>query len=496
MSVDRADSKGLLLLILLVAGLLLRFPQFGNPVAHIDDQFYLLVGERMTQGAIPYVDIWDRKPIGLFLIYEGIARLGGTGVIQYQLVATLFAVATAYLVARISRPVTSARGALFAGLAYLIYLGTRGGMTGQSPIFYNLPVVAAAGILMRIWVRPVFDRRSILLATFAMLMLGVAIQIKYTVIFEGAFFGVLLLVKGWNGLKHRALIVPLALLWVVIALLPTALAWAWYASRGYGELFVFANFQSIFLRHGDLVSKSLSRLLRTAFYLGPLMFAGLASIRMSATPEQARQKQFIYGWLSAALTGYLVFGTYYNHYALPLIPPLAIAAAPFLGARKGWTIRRGDRSLFLSGPILVLILGVVGTLIFLIKDWRTFGDGAQIAPLVNAMKTHRTGCPYVFDDDVLLYHLSDSCIPTRWPFADHLGSAREDSSIGVDPLSEVQRIMTAKPQLVVAGAQPEDGYNPRTWTYLHDQLAKDYRLIRKDQVGEREINLYQRIPGR
>ncbi len=46
----------------LAVALLIRGPTFGYPLLHIDEQFYLLVGDRMLHGALPYVDIWDRKP--------------------------------------------------------------------------------------------------------------------------------------------------------------------------------------------------------------------------------------------------------------------------------------------------------------------------------------------------------------------------------------------------------------------------------------------------
>ena len=56
------------LLILAAFALVTRGWIFGNPVVNMDEQFYLFVGERMWQGGLPYVDIWDRKPVGLFLI--------------------------------------------------------------------------------------------------------------------------------------------------------------------------------------------------------------------------------------------------------------------------------------------------------------------------------------------------------------------------------------------------------------------------------------------
>ena len=56
----------------------------------------------MLHGLLPYVDVWDRKPVGLVLVYAAIRLLGGEGIWQYQLAATLFAGATAFVVSRIA----------------------------------------------------------------------------------------------------------------------------------------------------------------------------------------------------------------------------------------------------------------------------------------------------------------------------------------------------------------------------------------------------------
>jgi len=67
----------------------LRWSYFGHPAADYDEQIYQLIGEKMLQGALPYVDIWDRKPVGLFLLYAGMRALGGDGVLAYQLVVVV-----------------------------------------------------------------------------------------------------------------------------------------------------------------------------------------------------------------------------------------------------------------------------------------------------------------------------------------------------------------------------------------------------------------------
>ncbi len=51
-------------LALLAFAVLTRMRDFGNPVAHVDEQYYLLVGDRILHGARLYIDLWDRKPPG------------------------------------------------------------------------------------------------------------------------------------------------------------------------------------------------------------------------------------------------------------------------------------------------------------------------------------------------------------------------------------------------------------------------------------------------
>lgn len=49
-------------------------------------------------GALPHVDVWDRKPIGLFLTYAALHPLSGGGLIGIQLVGTLSTVGTVFVI--------------------------------------------------------------------------------------------------------------------------------------------------------------------------------------------------------------------------------------------------------------------------------------------------------------------------------------------------------------------------------------------------------------
>ena len=66
--------------------------------------------------AVPYLDLWDLKPVGRFLLYAAMRPLGGNGILACQLVACGFAAATALLVAKAARVVgANERGAPAAG---------------------------------------------------------------------------------------------------------------------------------------------------------------------------------------------------------------------------------------------------------------------------------------------------------------------------------------------------------------------------------------------
>ena len=56
-----APLQALILFGLLVFTLIVRARTFDNPVLGFDEQFYLLVGDRMRQGTVPYVDIFEKR---------------------------------------------------------------------------------------------------------------------------------------------------------------------------------------------------------------------------------------------------------------------------------------------------------------------------------------------------------------------------------------------------------------------------------------------------
>ncbi|NYT42207.1 glycosyltransferase family 39 protein [Sphingomonas sp. R-74633] len=490
-----ATNPALLAALLLIVAIAARSAQFGNPVVQVDDEFYLLTGDRMLHGALPYVDIWDRKPVGLFLIYAAIRLLGGAGVLQYQLVATLFAVATGFVIARIARNLAGPHGAAAAGVVYILYLGMFGGEGGQSPVFYNLFVALAVWAMTDIARRPGFGRRAFAMGLAAMLLVGVAMQVKYTALFEGMFFGLALLWFGWQRGVGRVALAAMAGAWIAAALLPTLAAWGYYAAIGHGDAFVQANFVSILDRTSDGVGITLKRLGWIALCLAPLGIAAWLG-RGLARPVGEDVRRFLQGWAIAAIGGVLIFGTYFDHYALPLIAPLCVLAAAWFGdAEAGVVLASANVRLRIPAGVALMAL-VTGLSLLLINDnRRDRGWGPQVERMADFIRPQLRDCLYVFDGEPSLYQLTGSCLPTRWPFPSHLSLSRESQAIGTDPVAEIRRIMAAKPEFVVASTRPDPDLNPRALDYMTALLARDYVPALEVPVGSRSRIVYRRRPN-
>ncbi|UPG74698.1 hypothetical protein MVG78_19800 (plasmid) [Roseomonas gilardii subsp. gilardii] len=486
--------------ILLLFAFVIRAPVFGNPALGVDETFYLLVGDRLLHGALPFVDLWDRKPVGLFLIYAAIRLLGGEGVYQYQVVATLFAAATAGMIAAVAASFATRAGALCSGLVYLAFLGAFEGVGGQSPVFYNLFVVLAAWLTLRAGRRSPAARLT--LGCTAMLLAGVAIQTKYTAVFEGMFLGCVLLWQGWRaGIRPTVLMLHGAA-WIACGLLPTVAALAFYLLRGQGEAFLHANFLSVFERSTFGEGSSLLRLGSILLLLAPLLLAAALSryprrlIRPGSGRDAVAAQDFVTAWSLAALAGFLAFGTYYSHYALPLLVPLSAMAAPAFGTcwRTGLKLGRAAWTPRLPAALPVILFGLVASFVLVTKHIRQRGDGTEIQRIVPFIQPRLKGCLYVFDGEPVLYHLTGSCIPTRYAFPSHLSDRKEAGAIGVDQVTEIHRIFATHPGMVVTweGMQPRS--NAESLAAVEDELARHYRKVLEVPVGRHRRQIYQRLP--
>ena len=366
------------------------------------------------------------------------------------------------------------------GAAYLIWLPLLSGRAGQSPVFYDLFVALAALLSLQLPTLAAARRVGAVVANGAAVCLfaGLAIQTKYTPAVEGAYFGLVHLFHLRRAGARWPVMGVAAALWVAIGTAPTALVIAIYWAKGPAVFaaFWFSNFSSILLRHGYPASKIAMRLLGTWAQLSPLVIA--AAVAWWVGPRGAA-RGIAFGWLAAALVGYAMIGAFFDHYALPLVAPLCVAAAP--------TFTRYRRAM-----IAALALGCA---VFVVKLGLRTDDRAGIYAVARTMAANDHGrCPYVFAGDSILYHLADACLPTRYAFPSTLAYSPEQGATGVDEAGEVARIMAGAPPVVVTLDHPLAYWNERSIGIVRAALARDYRLVEREPREDGHILVYVRRP--
>nr|WP_166180216.1 hypothetical protein [Altererythrobacter segetis] len=476
-ALDRLPCWAILLLVAIVA----RAITFGNPIVHNDEQFYFVAARAWLDGALPYVGVWDRKPIGLFAIYLPAAALGfPAGIWAYQAMALASATATAALIARLATRAGWGKGALAAAVAYILWLDLLEGQGGQAPVFYNLLMIAAAGLIAPREDDGERPRRRFLLGLAALALVGLAIQVKYSVVFEGVYFGIWWL---WREARlgaswHRIAAGGATL--VAVALAPTAAVWAAYTAMGRGSEFFFANFASFLSRQADPWPQQLFFLLLILLLTWPLM-AGAALAWKARDRSGARRpmQDWLFGWAVAAVLGMLAMGTWFTHYALPMTVPLTICCAGFVASG-----RRGVKA-----ALITLAIALVAGQVMLVSKGLVRGTRAQFWQTREAIAAG-PGCLFVYSGDTMFYPATGRCALSRYLFPSHLSRTREDGAIGADQGMEIGRILDLRPQVVVLEA-PYVGERGDTRQLVLDRLARAYRLKAHIAYGDGWDEVYE-----
>lgn len=463
--------------LLLAVAVLLRGDTFGDPNLHGDEVFYHQVGLALHDGVLPYVGVWDRKPFGLFALFYLITAISADP-LAYQLVATLFAAATAWVIARIAQAWTRPLGAVLAGICYLLWLAPFQGFGGQSPVFYNLFIAAAALLVQRALPRLAAGERPFSLAA-AMLLAGCAITIKTTAAPEAAFLGLLSVAALARSPLNAAGVLRSGALWAAIGLAPSLAIAAAYWLGGhwpeYWHAMVTANLSKP-PSWGDAPRRAGIMLALLTPLLIPAVLGLIA---------QQRQRGFVLLWLGAALAGLAAMPNFYIHYALPLLVPLCLAASSFL-ARP---------ALGLATTAALALLAT--TLAPIFQFDHTARSRAAIAELTRAIREHIGHGPLLlYDAPPQLYRAAGQGFVTPLVFPTHLSHLVERDVSQFSTLAETRRVLALRPGAVAMAAYPRNlPANLETRRLVLSYVGAHCRLIRVVDAPERLGNAFIAVWG-
>ncbi|WP_346033567.1 glycosyltransferase family 39 protein [Erythrobacter westpacificensis] len=471
------------LLLLAVFTFAHRAVWFGDPVADFDEQLYSFIGWRMQFGELPFVDWWDRKPFGLFAIFGLIHALLGPSALAYQLAAAAVTSVSAWLTFLLARRCVDRVTATFTAAIAVMLIAAYANYSANSEVFFT-PLMLGMAVLLVDGDHPRFARRAML----AMLLGGLALQVKYTVLPQCLFFGCWALWVEYRRGRSLVLLAGLAAIIALLGLLPTLGVALFYAVIGEFEAFWFANFASFFERAAAPQGRWTS-----SFYVGvsPLVVLSVggiyAAFRMKR-PAPFGGWAFFAAWALSALASVLLPSTVYLYYYAALAAPVALVALPLL-----------DR----TGPLriapAILLSAVLLYLLSLPARYEESLDQREAAhQLAAAIAPHvddKDNCLWIWDGPTALYRLSESCVPTRYVYPDHLNNALEANALEVDQLAEVRRVLATRPGAIVTAARGVTIRNPEAMEIVEATLRRDYEPRLTVNMHEREITAWVRAPA-
>lgn len=428
---------------LLVWAALVRLPFGIAPRADADAALFWLIGHGWRLGHLPYLDTWDIKPPGVFLIFAMADALFGANPFGGRLLAALAIGAGAAGLYRFGERVLGDRRAgVIAALLFPTYSLLFDGLANKPELFaapfviWGLVVMAQA-------------RGSLWRLILSGVLMGAAPMMKQTAAFE------ILFALAYLGLRHRTL-PRLAAFAAGLAAVPAAFALYFAAHGVFGELMQASVFGALLRLHGDgvTVAEAPVRVLASLKTAMPLLvLAGLGWAERKRLSWQGEAGEvahpdaalLAWGWLGATALGELAMRATYPAYALPLLAPLCLLSSRVLAALSGAAEPRLRRF-----ALVLVVATVLWPLVFHLV--RSDPDIDPQPPAVAAyLREHVPGQPvYVVNYDPVVYQLSGAPTLTRFSFHQHLMC--EFPALPVSAEAEIARIMAQRPAALVFAA--------------------------------------------
>jgi hypothetical protein len=466
--------------LLIAATIAIRAPWLGNPNADIDEQLYSLVGSTILDGKLPFVDIWDRKPLGLFALFAFAHAAAGPDTIAYQLLAGLFVFGAGVLTYRMAVSLVDRVTAAGASLLVIILVTRCGAQSANAEAFF-IPMMLAMAVLVSDISHPQARPRALV----AMLIGGLALQVKYTVLPQCLFFGLWALWGEYRRVASLSRLAGCAAIFGMLGVLPTALIAAAYGLGGHFDAYVFANFISFFERvpagrYDPQVAAALG--IPLALAVGGLY----AAFRLNP-PEDRPKYLFCAGWLAASLGTVFLPATVYIYYTAAVVPAAVLVGLPLLD-------RRGLGRIF---PLVIVLIISVASLLARGGVEAQASERADMDRLAEAIAPHvdaRERCLFVFDGPTSLYRMTGSCLPTKYIYPDHLNNALETNAIGISQTEEVRRIIASRPSVMVTADVALTPQNLQAKKMVELAIAQHYQPLASGTLTGRIIRAWRLRP--
>ena len=314
----------------LLVSFLLRGLSFFYTVIDHDESTYLVIAQQLLNGKQLYVDVWDTKPVGIFVIVAGILKVFGEFIVSLRIIACIVVASTAYLLYKTSKQLGAHRNVAFlAGLFYIILLSSyRFGMAVNTEVFFNFFVIA--GTLTIVKYR---TNKGYFLAG---LLWGAGFIIKYVVLFDVfAILVAFLLVDLLQGRQKDILKwIRMCFIAALGFVLPFLVCNLYFHSIGTYESFFYATFV-VPGNYKSAVSLADAVHFIVKFHIKfiPIMFFFYVAVfrKMDKNDPAMIRKIVPLVWFLIAWVPLILPGKFFDHYYAQLMLSVSMMSSEIVG---------------------------------------------------------------------------------------------------------------------------------------------------------------------
>ena len=468
---------------LLLLTLFVRFPFFSISIIDWDEATYILMGQSLLDGNLPYVKFWECKPPLAFFPYAFFIWLFGHSIEAVRVGGAVCVFAVGYMTFLIGDRIWGRKAGLFAGIICIIFSSfMRGGQATLTEFISFVPLTGSLAVL----VLRKENSGTFFLAGFLISLAALArLELAYFALFLGAG----LLVKSW---LFKSLPARYFFIYVCGGLVPVGLTVLPYAVNGYLKIFVdsaiiapwsYAGTQlSLIPTFAVLISKIFT-LQKFLLWMGIL--GGIAlNIKEWKSDATVRNKDTVFLALFLVGTTFAICktGAGYGHHLIQLAPFMALLSGYFYAYLY-------DR----VNKVLVAIFMLAGLVTYASLLPLAYAD-LHNKLINNKPLRHDTGyfvaaylrkanpkrAPIYLADYHIAYWLNDMELPNKLV---HPANLAEDVFVKLffgkhaTPEGELRKLLEKKPLFIVKKAQ--NFYlnnNPAFKSVLENSLMTEYFL--------------------
>lgn len=347
----------------ILAFIALRAPCVSIPLER-DEGEYAYIAQRALLGEVPYRDIFDQKPPGVFALYAVPFVLFGQSVEAIHVFMYVCTLVTTVLIAMLVSRIADARAGVLAALAFAV-MSIDPRLLATAANTEKFMILATVGMMLCALAG--LDTRRRLWWLGCGVCGGLAFWIKQVAIADLAFVAMIPVCGHWpiKGrravrsllLDHAALVAGL-----VCASIPIIV---YFVRTGAWDAFLdcvfLHNFQ--YVQQVSWSGRWHNLGLAAAHLAGSHWAVWVLSVGGVVFGCRGRCwcRWFLCGWLLFSFVGVSLGGLYSYHYFVQLLPALAALAGLGLARPAGWFASRPVAARY--GGWAALVLGVVGPVV-------------------------------------------------------------------------------------------------------------------------------------